>query len=331
MNHTITRNPVYVAGLERTGTSLLYALLASHPRLAMTRRTNLWTYFYDQFGDLDRDDNLDRCLRMMMRYKRLAVLEPDEERLRAEFLEGPRTYARLFALLEQQVADRLGKPRWGDKSLHTERYADPIFEAYPEARIVHMIRDPRDRYASVLARWKTRRGGVGAGMAEWLSSAALAHSNQTTYPDRYMVIRYEDLVAEPETLLREICDFIGEEYTDHMLTMDGAADFRDQGANSSYGSRRAGKISTDSIGRYSTVLSRRQVAFIERVAREEMRNFDYQPTAQELGAAERLHFYSGTMPLELLRLGGWRLRHRYRDHAGRKLPAYRLIDGPDGA
>ena len=34
------RGPVFVAGLERSGTSLIFALLASHPNIAMTRRTN---------------------------------------------------------------------------------------------------------------------------------------------------------------------------------------------------------------------------------------------------------------------------------------------------
>ena len=329
MSQTITTNPVYVAGLERTGTSLLFALLASHPQIAMTRRTNLWTYFYDQFGDLRDDTNLDECLGMMMRYKRLAVLEPDEKRLRDEFVDGPRTYARLFALLEQQQADRLGKPRWGDKSLHTERYAAPIFDAYPEARILHMMRDPRDRYASVLARWKSRRGGVGAGMAEWLSSSSLAADNQRKYPNRYKVIKYEDLVSQPSEVLREVCNFIGEEYSDRMLTMEGAADFRDQGANSSYGSRKAGKISTDSIGRYPAVLSPRQIAFIEWSAKDEMRDLGYVPGAK-LDLKDRVLFAGGTAPLESARLTGWRIRHRYRNRTGRKLPSYRLVDSDDG-
>lgn len=330
MTRTITRDPVYVAGLERTGTSLLFALLASHPQIAMTRRTNLWTYFYEQFGDLGEDDNLDRCLDMMRQYKRLVVLDPDWNRLRSEFVEGPRTYARLFALLEQQQADRLNKPRWGDKSLHTERYAEPIFEAYPEARILHMIRDPRDRYASVLARWKVRRGGVGAGMAEWISSSRLAEKNQSEFPERYKVIRYEDLVSRPEALLQEICDFIGEDYTSRMLTMDGAAGFRDQGANSSYGSREVGKISTDSIGRYSEVLSARQVAFIEWIADEEMRALGYAPS-EDLGLADRLVFASGTVPLEVARLEAWRVRYWYNNQVGRKLPSYRLVDVDEGA
>jgi hypothetical protein len=100
-----------LAGLERSGTSLIFALLASHPNIAMTRRTNLWTHFYGQYGDLADDANLDRCLDMMMRYRRLQILEPDRDQLEAAFRSGPRTYAELFARLEEYAA-RLGKPRW---------------------------------------------------------------------------------------------------------------------------------------------------------------------------------------------------------------------------
>src|SRR5207249_8822924 len=106
------------------------------------------------------------------------------------FLAGERTYPRLFELIESQFAERVDRPRWGDKSLNTEHYAGPIFRAYPGARILHMIRDPRDRYASSLARWKVRRGGVGAGSAEWLASARIAATNQRRYPDRYRVVVY---------------------------------------------------------------------------------------------------------------------------------------------
>jgi hypothetical protein len=221
----------------------------------MTRRTNLWTYFYNQYGDLSQPENFERCLGMMMRYKRLVVLEPDPDRLHEEFWQGEPTYGRLFALLEEQVAQRKGKPRWGDKSLNTERYAEPIFAAYPGARILHMIRDPRDRYASVLARWKSRRGGVGAGTAMWLSSVSLAEENRRRFPNQYKIVRYETLATKPEETLREICAFIDEAYAPEMLTMRGAKTFREQGSNSSYGQRKPGVISTNSIGRFRQVLS----------------------------------------------------------------------------
>ena len=83
----MSHGPIFIAGLERSGTSLIFALLASHPNIAMTRRTNLWTHFYGQYGDLADDANLDRCLDMMMRYRRLQVLEPDRDELRARVPE----------------------------------------------------------------------------------------------------------------------------------------------------------------------------------------------------------------------------------------------------
>src|SRR5687767_2592220 len=96
--------PVFIAGLERSGTSLIYALLASHPQIVMTRRTNLCTHFYQQYGDLADDANLDRCLAVMQRYKRLVKLQPDWPRLRSDFVSGVRTYDRLFSLIEEQHA-----------------------------------------------------------------------------------------------------------------------------------------------------------------------------------------------------------------------------------
>lgn len=319
------RGPVFVAGQERSGTSLLYALLATHPNIAMTRRTNLWTYFYEQYGDLSVAENLERCLDTMLRYSRIVVQDVDGDRLRRDFRRGEPTYARLFALVEQQVADRLGKPRWGDKSLNTERYAEPILRAYPGARILHMVRDPRDRYASVLVRWKSRRGDVGAGTAAWLDSVQLGERHARRYPERYRLVRYESLVARPEEALREICDFVDEPYTDEMLRMDGAERFRDDGGNSSYGPRPVGEISPDSIGRYRQVLTPRQIAFIERAANRPMGRLGYLTAPVLLSGGDRVRFALADAPLNMGALLAWRARASVRQRRGHRLPERRLV------
>jgi len=319
------RGPIFVAGLERSGTSLLYALLASHPNIAMTRRTNLWTHFYGQYGDLEDDGNLDRCLATMMRYKRLRVLDPDVVRLRRDFVGGPRHDARLFALLEEQYAQRVGRPRWGDKSLHTERWAVPILGSYPGSRILHMIRDPRDRFASSRARWRLRRGGVGVGAAEWVRSARLAIRNQAAHPDRYRVVRYEDLVTHPDEELRALCEFVDEPYDVSMLTMTGAPRLLAQGGNSSYGPREPGVISRGSIGRYRSVLSSREIVFVERAARDEMAYLGYEPDGASLRARDGLR-YVVSLPVEGLRACAWRVREARHDRGGRPVPSYRLVD-----
>jgi Sulfotransferase family len=322
----VTPGPVFVAGLERTGTSLMYALLASHPRLAMTRRTNLWTHFYGQYGDLGDDANLDRCLATMMRYRRLVKLQPDRERLRREFRAGERTYGRLFALVCEQHAERAGKPRWGDKSLHIERYARPIFEAYPDARILHMIRDPRDRFASSLTRWQQRRGGVGAGTAEWLASARLSLRNARDHPEGYRLIRYETVVSAPEQTMREVCAFIGEPFAPEMLSMRGAPEFLDRGSNSSYGQRAPGTITATSVGRFREVLAPAQVAFVQRLAGDLMEHFGYEADPVPLTRIGRARFAVETVPLETARLLAWRGREAVRDRKGRPVPSYRLVE-----
>jgi hypothetical protein len=322
------RGPIYIAGLERSGTSLIYALLASHPNIAMFRRTYMWTYFYDRYGDLAQPENFERCLAAMMRYKRLLVLKPDPERIRREFRQGEPTYARLFALLGEHYAERAGKPRWGDKSLNTERYADPIFAAYPSARILHMIRDPRDRYASALARWKISRGGAGAATAMWLWSVGMAQRNQVRHPDRYQVIRYETLAARPEETLRQICAFIGEEYDPAMLTLEGAETFRDKGGNSSYGSRAQGVISTSSIGRFRKVLAKHEIAFMQTYAGAEMLAYGYDPDPVRLRPGERAFYAVGSWPLNMARMIAWRARESIQNRVGRNLPSYRIVADP---
>jgi Sulfotransferase family len=319
------RGPIFVAGIERSGTSLIYALLASHPNIAMTRRTNLWTFFYERYGDLGQPANLDRCLDTMAHYKRLTVLKLDFDRLRREFLQGETTYSRLFALLEEQCAERAGKPRWGDKSLNTERYVDDIFAAYPTARMLHMIRDPRDRYASALTRWKKIQGKVGAGTAIWLSSVGLAKQNQERYPDRYKIVRYELLASQPEETLRDICAFLNEEYSPAMLTMAGAPSHRDRGGNSSYGKREQGRISTSSIGRFRQVLSKRDIAFMQVHAKHDMADYGYQPEPIQFSLSDQLLFYLVDWPNNLARMIAWRTKEAIDNRKGRTMPAATLV------
>ena len=293
---SMERGPIFIGGLERSGTSLMYALLASHPNIAMTRRTNLWRYFADQYGDLADDANLDRCLAKLRRYKRIAKVEVDFVRLRADFIEGERSYGRLFGLLEEQAAEREGKARWGDKSLNIERYTPRLMAAYPGARVLHMIRDPRDRFASVLARWKQRRGDVGAGTAAWLWSAQLAREYVEAFPGQYRVVRYEDLAADPVGELGDICRFIDEPFDPGMLSMQGAGGFRDGGSNSSYGPRDVGVIAPDSIGKFRSVLSPRQISVIQHLAGDQLSAFGYDIEDVKLAPAQTARLWAIDLP-----------------------------------
>ena len=203
----MSRGPIFIGGLAHSGKTPLRIVLGAHPDISMTRRTHLWDRFLGRFGDLAEPRNLERCLEAIAADPGAADLHPEPERLRRELLEGPATYARLFDLLHRHHAERCGKRRWGDQLGGVERLADTIFAAYPSARMIHMIRDPR---AGANGRLPDRWGTLGWETARWLASAQLAERNLRRYPGRYRVVRFESLAAEPAETVRELCTFLGE-------------------------------------------------------------------------------------------------------------------------
>lgn len=318
--------PILITGADRTGTSLLYALLASHSQVDMTRRANFWRWFDGRFGDLSAEARMDRCIDAIVRYKRLSVLEPDRDRLRSAFMEGPRTYGRLFALAHSQHAESLGKSRWGDKSLHLEWNAERVFEEWPDARIVQMIRDPRDRHSSVIKRAADKDGDHSERLASvtgrWIQSVVVGMRNEARYPDRYRLLRYETLVTDPETVTKEICDFFGLDFEPEMMAMGAVEEQHQRGGNSSFGVASPGGVSNRSVGRFRETLEPATIAFIESACRELMVRYGYEPVTALTGRDRWL--YRMSLPLNVLRLEGWMLMARIVGLTGERVPKRRF-------
>lgn len=322
----MTGGPIFIAGPDRSGTTLLFALLASHPNISMVRRTNMWRYFHERYGDLKQGENFDRCFGEMLRYNRIQnFLQPDAKRVRQEFWLDKPTYGRLFSLLHQHHAESLGKTRWGDKSLHTEHYVDRVFTEFPNAKVLHITRDPRDRYASVRKRHGRDVPRLGGANGRWLFSMTKALDNRKRFPNQYKIIRFEDLASDPERIMKDVCDFIGEEYTPEMLTMNGASDHTSSGGNSSFGKIEPGKISQKPIGRYREVLSNIEIAYIQLIAGRFMKQLGYQRDPVKLSVGEILKFYGQVLPSSLMRTFGWMLLNTLKIMRGEPLPRSRML------
>lgn len=304
--------PIFIGGPDRCGKTLLAGLLGSHSRISIpVVGSNLWPLFYRQHGDLRDLDNARRCLDAMLGYKHIAFLQPDREAVIRAFVEGPRTYARLFAVVQEQYAARNGKPRWGDQTGLVERYADEIFESYPDVRFVHMVRDPRDRYAESRARWPGGRLGAGGATARWLFSIRLGQRNARRHGDRYRLMRYETLVTDPEATVRDLCAFLGEAFEPSMLELGAVPTYRaklEASIETLPPEARPASglpISPAFIGGYRDHVSPSEVAFIQARAGTEMAAFGYrlEPIRLEGTARLRQRFIDG--PLDALRMYGW--------------------------
>lgn len=286
-------------------------MLSVHPNIVFTRRTYMWTRFYNRYGDLGRPDNFECCLTAMLNHKHMGVLEPDPDRIRREFWQGPPTYARLFALFHEHYAERVGKARWGDQLGFVEQYADPIFAAYPEAKMVHMIRDPRTRYQSSKPLSRQRKGKVGWDTARWLYSVSLAKRNQKLYSDRYKVVRYESLEAQPEQTLREVCAFIGEDFVPAMITMEDTIRFKGKNGQETENRSEVDPITKAIKGNSYGAISKYEIAFTQSYAEKNMLAFDYPLQSVDFSLGERLRFYFIDWPVNAVGMVAWRaLRSR---------------------
>jgi hypothetical protein len=293
------RGPIFIGGLGSSGKTLLGLMLSSHPNVALTRRTFLWSDFYNRYGDIGQFNNFERCLTAILHHRPIRVLKPDPARIRREFWLGEPTYARLFALLHDHYAQGVGKARWGNQTRLVVRYVDLILAAYPEARIIHMIRNPRDRYEASLISSPFQIGKVGPATATWLDSTALAKRNQQRYPERHKVVRYETLMCSPEETLREICTFLEEEFAPGILAMKDALRFDENKGNEA-------EADFSKTGIFGRGMSEREVAVMQAGARRAMLTYGYQLQPVELSLRDRLLLYFLDWPVSLARTLAWR-------------------------
>lgn len=277
---------IYIGGLSYSGKTQMRLLLMEQPGILITRRTYMWPRYYGRFGDLGRDENLARCLDAMLAAPGIRALEPDRARIRREFRAGSPTYPRLFALFHADHARRRGARRWGDQLGGIEQYAALILTADPDARIIHMVRDPRARLAELLGAGR-RPGVAGWETQQWLRSAALALGHRARYPDRYRVVRYEDLRRDAERVMREVLAFLDEK--DALIARSDPALWNGE-ARSDPGVR--------------------LIAYVERQAADEMTHLGYAITRPPLGPRQWMLLNFVDAPLNRVGIVMRRLRQK---------------------
>ena len=325
----MNKGPIFIGGLDRCGKTTMRAFLVSHPNISIPGvGSNMWTYFYGQFGDLSNPENFERCMDAMLHYKHVRFLKPDPEEIRKMFSQGPATYARLFGLFLQQHASREGKPRWGEQTGLIERYIDRVFETFTDGRMIHMIRDPRDRYVESLKMWPNGKGRAGGAVARWLYTASLARRNLKKYSKQYMTVRFEDLVRAPEATLQAICQFIGEEYLPEMLELPGAPDHRAKMMRGREGSQSGSPLSDEHISMYRKGLPKHELAFMQSITGASLREFGYELEPIRFLFMERVAYMFWQWPANLIRMIAWLgieyFQQNYPQTFGRK-PAAKMI------
>jgi hypothetical protein len=170
-------------------------------------------------------------------------LHVEEERFLQSLLKSDRTDRALFDLVMAFYAG--GKPVRGEKTPAHIYYVPTLLEWFPQAKVVHMLRDPRAVFVSKRLRiarkkwdafhYRLVRGTnptlnlyLGLDTANsWLGCVRRHYQYQQAYPRNYYLLRFEDLIAAPRTSLTKLCDFLDIDFAEAML--------RQRVVNSSFG------------------------------------------------------------------------------------------------
>lgn len=149
----------------------------------------------------------------------------------AHLRPGMATGEAIGAVFTAYAAAR-GKERWGDKTPLYMQHLPLLERLFPTSQFVHLVRDGRDAALSFLdvARgimteaWGQPRDAVGFAR-QWRTEVLAARTlGRRVGPERYLELRYEDLVAQPDEALRRVCAFASLPYEEEMLAYVGRSD-----------------------------------------------------------------------------------------------------------
>ena len=209
--------PLFIVGSPRSGTGLLRNLVRSHPRISIPGESHFIPHFYESHGDPANANEAIQLGRRIVHFSRIQKWGID---LAVEEFRDCRRYSDVVALLFSKWAITENKPRWGDKTPHYVRHIPTLAEIFPNAQVLHIIRDPRAASRS----WSMHPYGPGniySSAIQWKNNVIAGRkAGSNLKPDAYMEIRYEQLLENPARIMGTVFQFLGESIPDQLGTLN---------------------------------------------------------------------------------------------------------------
>lgn len=311
-----TNAPIFVVGASRSGTALIRSVLNRHECIHIAGETHYFDDLRRKLGDAATrplsQSEMELCARYFLPLAHrpyghggtvnaapLAASRLHEEAARLDvggdgYLEA---FCRLHANLERRPS-RLR--RWGEKTPRHVFRLPEIFERYPNAQVIAIIRDPRAVVASYRD-WHLHQHGEEAdeGYAQearrtrhsydpgiismmWRAAARAAiEAHRQHGRDRVLLQRYEDLVSEPEATCRHVSGWLGLPFSSAMLDVplhNSSFEAFDESAG----------VRKEPVDRWKRILRPKEIAIVQHWSRKEMQQFGYELTRDRLSTAEAL-------------------------------------------
>jgi hypothetical protein len=316
--------PVFICGHPKAGTSLVRAILDSHPQLIVyPEETVFFRRFLPQSVGLDLEAQLELAEKTLIHIFEWNQDDPppsqegfpDRDYSSMTFVDVRRAMReRAFddyrhpgdilsaaVLAYGRVRGQVGAEtlHWVEKSPYNEYFAEQIFTWWPEARCIHVVRDPRDNYSSYRRKHPSWNPEFFA--ANWRRSTQAGLQNARRFgPEYYYFLRYEDLTGSPEATLHRLVDFLHIDWHPSLASPTRAGE--DWAGNSMFADQFQG-ISAAPVERWKQELGAQDARVIELMNKTILNDCDYSPSSPNLVQSLAAHSRVATWPFRN------RLRH----------------------
>lgn len=266
-----------IVGVGRSGTTLLMSMLNAHPKIALPPEF----HFVNQHIVPAPAASLSEAINRLEDDPRFARLGMTVEEVVRPFTQNqiPFTMTNLYRQILQTYAHKQNVSIIGDKAPKYVEYLPILHKIFPNAKIIHLIRDPRDVYLSrTKAGWSASRPDSMQYLAYRAQYALGRRLGPQLFGANYLEIHYEHLLTQPETELKHICQFIGVPYQPEMLAFsDSARDlvFPDEIA---WKKEALGPLLTNNMNKWRHDLPPEKIIQIEAACAPVFKDGFYQPT-----------------------------------------------------
>lgn len=291
----LKERPIFIIGYERSGTTLIMAMLGCHPRISIPEVGWLFPRIYPwrhTYGDLTIDSNFRTLAGEMLFGLNQPLwgmsLNPMTAVDEIVSLAPERSFAGIYAAMHLRYAKEFGnKPRWGQKTPNNLYFVPQILDNFPNAQFIFITRDGRDASATSIES-AFGAGNIYGGAYTWNAANAFVKPFRKKYAasSTWLDVKYEELVKNPEGVLKTVCDFLGEQFAPEML------DFHKTPTSVARGKQRdhaplGHAVSEQYVGIYKKLLSIRDQQIYAAVAGETHKEAGYELDVEPLVISEQ--------------------------------------------
>jgi len=287
-NHPI----IFILGSPRSGTTMMGRILGNNPLVCTFKEL----HFFEKLStasDIDRKLNfqeaIDLASRLCFANKRTLKSRNDYKKYNKNAFDIIKRIPEdnffpisIYTAFLKYTTEQAGKKISCEQTPGYVFYLKEILSLYPNAKIINMVRDPRDVILSQKKRWKRYyKHNLYLSARTWMNynvittsklwTSAINNANAFKHHERVCFVKFENILENPEHEVQKICDFIGIDYSDNMLNvpMTGSSLIPDTPEKKI--------IDKTRTLNWIQGLNQSEIFFIQKIALKNMKQNDYQP------------------------------------------------------